>query len=103
MRTRRLAFLASKFRPSESPPPADPIASEIRELRPQHGPAQAAAPVVVDKSKRALLALTEKTRHYVIHRQFGDARRTIADATALLEQVEDVATIALASVHLGEV
>lgn len=78
------------------------LRSEIRALRPTHPPMMALARVPVERSERALFLLAEVARQQISLDRRDDARRTIADALIVLDEITDEACIASGAVLLCE-
>lgn len=75
---------------------------EIRTLRPSRPPSAAPIAGPLAGSERALFCLSEMARQQVSIGMHVDARRTLADALILLDEMTDDSTIARASLLLGE-
>src|SRR5947209_5593262 len=97
--------------PRTSPPPApespvhqkiDTLESEIRALRPSRPPSAPPVVVPIDRSERALFLMAELARQQVAVARLDDARRTLADALLVLDEITDEHAIARASVLLAE-
>jgi hypothetical protein len=97
-------------RSSDLPPPQSPVhqsisalEAEIRALRPTRPPNLAPpAAIPADRSERALFILAEMGRQQVSIDLLDDARKTLADALMVLDEVADESAIARASVLLAE-
>jgi hypothetical protein len=103
----------SLLRPRSVPPTSVPLSSaheriaaleiEIKALRPSRPPHLPAPVVVADRSEKVLFLLTEKALHEVSVALPDDARRTVAEALRVLDEVTAEPAIARACVLLGEV
>jgi hypothetical protein len=78
------------------------LESSIRAIRPTRAPSEPPAPLPAERSNRLVLVLVEIALQHMALGDRDEARRSIADALLVLEQVNDEPTIARASLVLGE-
>jgi hypothetical protein len=78
------------------------LESSVRALRPSRASSLPPPPVPGERADGVALALAEMALCQVEIGERAEARRTVGDAVLILEQLTDEATIARASVLLGE-
>ena len=101
----------SLLRRTSDPPPVlskhqsiSALESEIRALRPSRPPTLPPAGMAIpsDRSERALFLLAEMGRQQLTIGLLDEARRTLADALMVLDEITDEFSVARASVLLAE-
>lgn len=78
------------------------LESSIRSIRPSRAPSEPPPALPSDRSSKLVMVLVEIALQHLSLGDRDESRRTIADALVVLETVTDEATIARASLLLGE-